>query len=285
MDVIVKSKWLFYGILLEFLVVAAYFNAKLFLAYPYVMGIVYASFCGCMAAVFVYRKRRYKKASNWWIFYKCSGTILKGMCSLLMLIVAVYGVKSALSCVKTASGTGKITTAQAEEIAVKNRGESILEHSDLLQQLSPEIYRDLSVQEKTNLLYRVVQIEAEYLGIEAPALQCAALEKNTVGTYIKEEHLVLLNEGYLQYEETTLRGLLHEMYHAYQYACVSQVEETGDLLMFRRIEQWKREYKFYSDSKEGYLEYYLQSMESTARKYSEDRLSEYGKLIVLGNTP
>jgi len=265
--------------------VAAFCNAKLCVTYPRVMLTLYIAFACGMVILFLLRRRQYKKAPGWWIGYRWSSDFLKGMVFLMLLAVLFYGSAEIRNLCRANGSVGKITVAQAEQIAVEHRGQSILEQADVLYQLSPDSYRKMTVQEKMNVLHRVMQIEAEYLGVETPELQCVSMEGNTVGTYVKAENKILLNENYLLYEETILRGLLHEMYHAYQYACVNRIEERGELLFFRQVDQWQQEFAKYSLTDEGYLDYYVKSIESTARQYAEERLKEYSRLIVLGNTP
>ena len=75
-----------------------------------------------------------------------------------------------------------------------------------------------------------------------------------------------------------LNTLLHEMYHAYQYTCVKQLDLTGDLLWAKKVAQWKEEFESKNldlNTNEGMVEYYTQSIEEEARNYAEQRVEVY----------
>ncbi|MBP3610734.1 MAG: hypothetical protein J6J42_10430 [Lachnospiraceae bacterium] len=288
MEKLIKSKVLLGIILVEFIYIGAYLTASLFRKHAgWLNGLIAILILYAVSAV-VWVKVKHRKAPGWWCFYKSAGYIMTGYAAIFATGVLVYGVNFFADTYLKESGRKYYTASEAEMIVVEAKGKSILEHLDLLTNLKPDIYRTLEIQEKVDVLNRVVQIEAEYLGIEAPVLQVTALESNVVGRYVQQRNVILLSEAYLPYEETILTGVLHEMYHAYQYACVSAVEEESDLLFFRQVEQWRAEYediKGDTGTKEGHLSYYMQDIEISARKYAEERLSEYGKIIVIGNMP
>ena len=73
-------------------------------------------------------------------------------------------------------------------------------------------------------------------------MQITQLESNVVGRYLRENNTVLINETFLPYEETTLFGVLHEMYHAYQYPCIELYTNDSELLFFRQVEQCRKEF-------------------------------------------
>ena len=58
------------------------------------------------------------------------------------------------------------------------------------------------------------------------------------------------------YEACSIETLLHELFHAYQYACMREVNLESDLLLAREIEEWRAESEhinndFYSNEERG----------------------------------
>ena len=289
MEKLIKNKCLCWIILMEFAVTASFFTAKLLRSHLRWANVFLIALVIYTIAVLVAVKRKHRKAPGWWCFYKGMERIYTGYLAIFALCLFIYGVTFVVDTQMAKSGKKYYTSAEANAIIVEAKGESILEQVDLLMNLKPDIYRTLDIMEKVEVLNRVVQIEAEYLGIEAPVLQVTQLESGVVGRYRQGNNIVLINELYLPYEETTLTGVLHELYHAYQYSFIAlDINNSSDLLFFRQVEQWRKEYEDMETNihtREGHLSYYMQDIEISARKYAEDRINEYGKIIVIGNTP
>ena len=288
MENLVKNRLLRWIIFMEFICVGSFFTVKLLKSHLGWANVVLIVLAVYIVVVLMKVKRKYPKAPGWWRFYKGMGYFMTGYLAIFALCVFIYGVTFVVDTQMTKSGKKYYTSAEANAMIVEAKGESILEQMDLLMNLKPDIYRTLDIMEKVEVLNRVVQIEAEYLGIEAPVLQVTELESGVVGRYRQGSNIVLINELYLPYEETTLTGVLHELYHAYQYSCIALDTSNSDLLFFRQVEQWRKEYEDMetnTHTREGHLSYYMQDIEISARKYAEDRINEYGKIIVIGNTP
>lgn len=286
MQAIFRSKSLMSIMTLEIVLIAAYVIMKMSHRMGYIFVVLYAVFLGIVVRAGIRMRRKYGKVPEWWLFYKHTGRFLRGFLAVCVIVIAMYGVVLFGDSIRHSFQKNTVTNAENEMCVVKNRGESILENMELLHDLQPENYSELDAQELANALYRVVQIEAEYLGIETPDLQIVHLAAGIVSQYGTEDNIIRVNEAYLCCEETVLNGILHEMYHAYQYACVCQVDEGGELLFFRQVEEWREEFATKNPntrSAEGYLEYYVQKIEIMARAYAEERIGDYEKLLVLEN--
>lgn len=167
---------------------------------------------------------------------------------------------------------------ELEEIVLQNHAK-LLEENEILQQyLKKEYYENATQEEQLRILTSVLITEASYLGIEAPELRMDELVDSLGGYYTAKKHEIVVNQKNISDEEDVLNTLLHEMYHAYQYTCVKQLDLTGDLLWAKQVEQWKKEFeKTGSDvsTNEGMIKYYTQSIEEEARKYAEQRVEVY----------
>ncbi len=165
-----------------------------------------------------------------------------------------------------------------EEIVLQNNAKLLEENEVLQQYLKKEYYKNATEEEKLRVLTSVLITEATYLGIEAPTLRMDELADNLGGYYTPKTHEIMINQNSISEEEKILNTLLHEMYHAYQYTCVKQLDLTGDLLWAKKVAQWKEEFESKNldlNTNEGMVEYYTQSIEEEARNYAEQRVEVY----------
>ncbi len=165
-----------------------------------------------------------------------------------------------------------------EEIVLQNNAKLLEENEVLQQHLKKEYYKNATEEEKLKVLASVLITEASYLGIEAPELKMNELADNLGGYYTPKTHEIMINQKKISEEENILNTLLHEMYHAYQYTCVKQLDLTGDLLWAKKVAQWKEEFESKDldlNTNDGMVEYYTQSIEEEARNYAEQRVEVY----------
>ena len=171
-----------------------------------------------------------------------------------------------------------MTGKELEEIRLQHHAK-LLEENELLQQyLKAEYYKNATQEEQLKVLASILETEATYLGIEAPILRMDVLADNLGGYYKIKTHEIIVNQNNISDENKVLITILHEMYHAYQYACVKQLDLTGDLLWAKKVAQWKEEFEQKSQdltSNEGMIEYYTQDIEEEARRYAEQRIEVY----------
>ena len=165
-----------------------------------------------------------------------------------------------------------------DEIVLQNHAKLLEENEVLQQNLKKAYYQNASEEERLKVLTGVVVTESSYLGIEAPTLRINELADNLGGYYTPKTHEIVVNKNNISEEEKVLNTLLHEMYHAYQYTCVKQLDLTGDLLWAKKVAQWKEEFESKGldlNTNDGMIEYYTQSIEEEARQYAEQRLEVY----------
>lgn len=165
-----------------------------------------------------------------------------------------------------------------EEIILQNHAKLLEENEGLQQNLKKEYYENATTEEQLKVLASVLVTEASYLGIEPPTLRMDVLADNLGGYYVVQTHEIVVNQNNISEEDHVVNTLLHEMYHAYQYTCVKQLDLTGDLLWAKQVAQWKEEFEQKEQdvtTNEGMIEYYTQSIEESAREYAKQRIAVY----------
>ena len=171
-----------------------------------------------------------------------------------------------------------ISGKELEQIRLQHHAK-LLEENEILQQyLKKEYYKNATEAEQLTILASILETEASYLGIETPALRMDVLVDNLGGYYNTKTHEIMINQKNISEEKKILNTILHEMYHAYQYACVENLDLTGDLLWAKKVAQWKEEFEQKSQdisTNDGMIEYYTQSIEEEARRYAEERIEVY----------
>lgn len=181
-----------------------------------------------------------------------------------------------------AGNTVTITQAEMEQLVEENKQNKEQLDENLARMLAPEYYSRASEEEKVKVLLQVAMNEIEYLGIEAPSIDFQTIEPNMGAYYRCETNAITVNAMYLDDEKDVIRSLLHEMYHAYQNACINSYDANTDLLWNRQVQVWREEYEnLHNDlnSNEGLITYYLQETEISAREYAEERAEIYYKYI------
>ena len=176
--------------------------------------------------------------------------------------------------------TVTITKKEMEQMVASNKQNKEKLEANLTKMLEQEYYTNASSEEKANILTQVALHEVEHLGIEAPAIKIKKIAANLGATYTPKTHQITINAMYLNDEKSVISSLLHEMYHAYQNACIQRYDGSSDLLWDRQVQVWREEYDdIHNDleSNEGLVAYYLQDCEISAREYAKERVEVYYK--------
>ena len=193
-------------------------------------------------------------------------------------IVAVTGiVLMIVVCVqKFMVGALMASSPDVQNVEVDEAEEYFLDNIDMLLKLEQEDWDKLDNQEKINILQAVVNYEAMTLGLEPNiVLYSSRLEKGVNGYCIYKDRVIYIDIDHLSdsSHEKVYQTVVHEIFHAAQgqYKDIYEnLDESQKKLYFlRRAEQYSQEWDNYkSSSEDGYMEYYIQEMESDARAYS-----------------
>lgn len=173
----------------------------------------------------------------------------------------------------------------SQSINKSAESDSLANHIETLCLLQAETWEGLSLEERLSVMQVVANIERKYLGIfDTLVVKTDVLNEDTVATYENTAKRITIDIGHLEDDssEEVLNSVAHECYHAYQYALVDlyldSSEEYRSLQIFNTTREYLNEYSGYTDggnTKQEFMEYYLQEVEITARAYADDAVDEY----------
>lgn len=155
-----------------------------------------------------------------------------------------------------------------------------IDWQNIYQCLTEETWCAMNAGEKICVLQDIIDYEASVmLGCNRVKIEMALLQKNVNGCYI---HDSLTNDIYLSEEhlknssaKEVLTTALHELYHCYEYFCMSDMEKNSDVLYLKKIKKWKENTEHYFTIEENRYEAYReQPLEADAYNYSEKRAAE-----------
>ena len=159
--------------------------------------------------------------------------------------------------------------------------EKNLDHNmEAVSVLDSSIYPSLDTESRMDAVEALECVEANYLGIEPPAIEYADLGESTWGETDYEENTVRINAELLKDKtsENLVETLLHELYHVYTYRCIVLYNKLGKedrgLLLFRVAEMCAQDFNNYESGEEDFEAYANQACEISARKYAEDGCAE-----------
>lgn len=167
----------------------------------------------------------------------------------------------------------------ADEYTVSNYIDTVL-------WLQEELWKDLSAQEKMDVLQTIANIEQRYLGISNELnVGTANLKENLLAYYNDNTHEIVISMNYLLSEspQKVLNSLCHEVYHSYQHRVVDAYnhadEKNKSLRIFGNANAYAKEFADYVDGSEDFTTYYGQNCERDARNYAEYAVHDYYKRI------
>lgn len=155
-----------------------------------------------------------------------------------------------------------------------------------LVKLNEKVWREMTLQERINLLQVVANLERNYFGIpqrlevRIKPLDCGVLGSYNDFTWRIYVDRTLVEEGELW---QVLETIFHEAYHAYEHRMVDAYEQLDEehrtLRAFREAGIYAQEFGEYIDSGDDAFGYYMQKCEEDARNYSERRVLEYYRAL------
>lgn len=175
--------------------------------------------------------------------------------------------------------------SQRAEDGYDGTEDTISGHIEELTQLQAEVWAELPMSERLDLLQTVANIERTYLGVPHELrLGAAELEEGVMGRYNSVTNQIVLSLEHLAEDDAgdILDTVLHECYHAYQHSLVElygqSPERYRDLQLFSAAQDYAEEMRDYQDG-EDFSAYYSQRMERDARVYAEAGVTDYGERI------
>lgn len=160
--------------------------------------------------------------------------------------------------------------------------QKIANNIDTVLLLQEDLWEELSIQERLDVLQTVANIEATYLGLPHELNVFAeTLDETVLGSYSDRDHKIKISVDYLMTEsaQVMLETLAHEAYHAYQHRLVDLYDqadpEARDLLLFTRIREYKADMEDYIDAEDDLLGYLFQTLELDSDLYAADAVEDY----------
>lgn len=172
---------------------------------------------------------------------------------------------------------------------VKSAGQRMDWRSEIVENryFDASVWQTLGVQEKLDVLQKVIDSETLYMGIAPQRVAMRDLSDGQTGIvsgkymaggntlYIDDVHIL---EGDAR---ECLDTMLHECRHAYQHSVVDLFDFSESTvathLFFAQARQWRQEFaqNVASDPYAAYSVYYEQSIETDARAYAAERAAQY----------
>jgi len=179
------------------------------------------------------------------------------------------------------------TEYNSEEIRETMLESAVPEVSDVFERY-PVVIEDMkkwdsfNVQEKVELLSRVVCMESEYLGIAPEYIPDIVSQKDSIyigGSFSKTDGKIYVNCLNMENMYNAIKTILHETFHAYEWYTVSSLDFESDIVKngyyFITARQWEENYSSYIPSAIDHEAYSDQPVERDAFIYSEWRVLDY----------
>ena len=160
--------------------------------------------------------------------------------------------------------------------------QTISNNIDKVLLLQDDIWAELTMRERLNVLQTIANIEQRYLGLPNELNVCAAnLDEGTLGYYSDNTHEIVVSMDSLIYDSSwdVLDTVCHEAYHSYQHRIVEALygadDKSRNLKLFRKAYSYANEFENYINGEADFCSYYFQDCEYDAREYAESAVNDY----------
>lgn len=164
--------------------------------------------------------------------------------------------------------------------------EYLTENRDIDVLTKPEIWRDMTIESRKQVLGIIVDLERGFLGIPNEIkILIDDLREGLVACYGDTQQTIILDQFSILNSDPypPLRMVLHELFHCYQLRLV-EVYDTVDgslkgLQMYDTIRKYKWEFDNYKSHDQDSLAYAMQQIEKDAYSFAQERADKYMELI------
>lgn len=251
----------------------------------------FAVYCVCQIGLVIYRYKSSLKQGKRWHVKK----------SIRYMMIYVFDVLEKMVMLGLICNASLWTwnTMQEETIALQGHNSiKVIESEDDLWGynkeglllLKEDIFPLLSKQEQVDALQFFVDLECVYLGCNSVQVEIYEFENEmTLGSYNNEKRMIRISNSLLEEGSyACIPVLLHEVFHAYEHACVEEIDleliDNTNLKLYETLSIWKEEMENYESAgsysaKEQRIEYMTQSIEIYADMYSEKWSENYIEYI------
>lgn len=162
------------------------------------------------------------------------------------------------------------------------KGATIADNIDTVLLLQDDLWCELAIEEKLDVLQTIANIEVNYLGLPHELNVCVEdLEEPKLGCYKTNTHTICLDLNHVQYNSAAsiLDSLAHEAFHGYTECLIAAYESTDDefknLKLYDKTVIYAEEYSNYTNGMNDIIGYYTQACEVDAREYAEGAVKDY----------
>lgn len=149
------------------------------------------------------------------------------------------------------------------------------ENSALLLCFESNRWSKYTIDEKITIMQKLVDFEADCLGISTIPITTELLSGFTLGQYSNETKEIWIDIAHLAKSsvDECIQTICHETFHSYQHYLVDNLDWDSDVLQcsyFTELHAWKENQENYRSMwVSGYDAYESQPLEVTARSYAE----------------
>lgn len=228
-------------------------------------------------AVVLFRKIEDKSNLKRIIWIRIKGSFLR-----MRTIIATFLILAMLPI-----GVATMFKASNSNAIISKLNECTIENNmNIMPDLLPENWENLSTSQRLTALQVLANVEANYHGLDFELNVIAEnLDENILGLYNHNIHTISIDSEYLAEcsSDDAIRTICHEGYHAYERCLVSMYQSIDprykDLIMFYDIPYYEANFNNYIDGDENFFGYYIQSIEIDARNYAEIAVEEIYRAI------
>lgn len=155
-------------------------------------------------------------------------------------------------------------------------GENVYENNlDLFQCFKKERWKKYSIQEKTTIVQKLADFEAEMLGIPPVHLTTKLLNGLTIGKYSADTNEMWIDVETLSNSsvDEVIDTICHEVHHSFEHYLVDNIDWESCVTQtsyFDEARSWKENQQNYLHPYDkGFNSYKTQPVEAVARSYSE----------------
>lgn len=146
-------------------------------------------------------------------------------------------------------------------------------------------WKELTPQERMNVLQAVADVEGERLGLPHELnLRADDLQGTVIGQYADGTHSISVDLDYLERLQPLelVETVAHEAYHAYQHRLVELYEETElkQLQLLQTAAVYRQEFASYVDGTEDLYRYAGQQVEQDSRAYADAAVCRYLEFLL-----
>ena len=155
------------------------------------------------------------------------------------------------------------------------------EYRSYFEKLDDATWQNLSYEERKEVLQKVEEYEAKKTHRPTASFQAKdGMPLASRGYYSPSSNSITQNYQYTMANssEASLKNVLHEGRHAYQWDCVNNPQNHPEVDS-KQIEEWKNNFDNYisASNAEDIMEYYMQPVEQDARGYADAESEQYSK--------